>query len=58
MDTVQLQVQDDSGNWRTYAVTNNIPAQILEGFKQLKWQFPNARLRAVDNNGRMVDMYF
>lgn len=58
MDTVQVQVMDDSGNWRTYAITNNISAQIQQSFKDLKWQFPNSRLRAVDNSGRVVDMYF
>lgn len=56
MSTVQIQVQDQSGNWRTYAITGNHSLQILEGMRQLQWQFPNARIRAVDMNGRLVDI--
>lgn len=56
MDSVQLQVQDETGNWRTYGITGNVPIQILDGMRQLQWQFPNARIRAVDMNGRLVDI--
>lgn len=56
METVQIQAQDQSGNWRTYIITGNHSLQVLEGMRQLRWQFPDARIRAVDNSGRLVDM--
>jgi hypothetical protein len=56
MDQVQIQVQDDSGNWRTYVITNNIPAQIRTEMRLLKSQFPDNRVRAVTMDDRFVDM--
>ena len=56
MDQVQIQVQDDSGNWRTYVITNNIPAQIRTEMRLLKSQFPDKRVRAVTMDDRFVDI--
>lgn len=56
MDTANLQVQDISGNWRTYNVTQNNSLLIIEGMRQLKWQFPDRRIRAVDDYGRVLDI--
>jgi hypothetical protein len=53
---IEVQMQDLSGNWRTYNVVPNIPAQIRSTMEQLRWQFPDSRIRAVDEAGRMVDM--
>lgn len=55
MDMIEIQVQDTSGNWRTYSMTQNVSALIIEAMKALKWQFPDQKVRAVDENGRMVD---
>lgn len=56
MDTVQVQLQDETGNWRTYSITPNQSLQYRQAMQQLKWQFPNARVRVVDNDGRLVDI--
>lgn len=56
MDQVQIQVQDITGNWRTYHITLNNSQRILSEMKQLSNQFPNQRVRAVDMDGRIVDI--
>lgn len=56
MDTVQVQVQDSSGNWRTYAITGNHPLQIIDAMRRLSAEFPGNRVRAVDMNGKLVDI--
>lgn len=55
-DNIEIQLQDDTGNWRTFHVTKNIPAMIVAGMRQLASQFPNKRIRAVTSEGRIVDM--
>jgi hypothetical protein len=56
MDQIEIQVQDQTGNWRTYSVTQNNSVLILEAMKTLKCQFPNQRVRAVNENGQLVDL--
>ncbi len=56
MEFIEIQVQDTTGNWRTYSLTQNISAMVMEAMRQLKWQFPDRRVRAVDGNGRMIDV--
>lgn len=56
MDFVNIQAQDETGNWRTYSLTQNNSQLIIQAMKQLQWQFPNARIRAVDNSGRVIDI--
>lgn len=56
MDQIQIQAQDISGNWRTFHITQNQSALIIMGMKNLQRQFPNARIRAVDMNGKIVDI--
>lgn len=56
MDMIEIQVQDLTGNWRTYSLTQNISALITEAMRSLKCQFPDQRERAVDGNGRLVDL--
>lgn len=53
---IEIQAQDYTGNWRTYHITRNIPAMIISGMKQLASQYPGQRVRAVDTNGRIVDI--
>lgn len=57
MDQVQIQLMDESGNWRTYAYTPNNSVLYRDGMRQLQWQFPNARIRAVDMDGRVIDIF-
>ncbi len=55
-DSVEVQVQDESGNWRTTAVTVNVSAIIRARKAEVQRQFPGARVRAVDRDGRLLDM--
>jgi hypothetical protein len=57
MDMVQVQLQDETGNWRTYSYTQNVPLLYRDNMRQLQWQFPNARIRTVDSNGRVIDIF-
>lgn len=55
-DNIQVQVQDDTGNWRTYQITTDNSQMIRAAMRQLKMQFPDNRVRAVDMDGKLVDM--
>ena len=55
-NNVELQIQDSIGNWRTCHVTQNNSQLIISGMHQLSNQFPGQRVRAVDSNGRIVDI--
>ena len=57
MDRVEIQAQDESGNWRTYHVTDNNSQRILQEMKSLQDRLPKYRIRAVElGTGRVVDI--
>ena len=58
MDRVDIQAQDSSGMWRTYHTTTltGNSQRILQEMKSLQDRYPNYRVRAVDQNGRIVDI--
>ena len=56
MDYVHIQAQDLSGIWRTYSNVMNNSQRILSEMQQLQKQFPKFRIRAVDKDGRVVDI--
>ena len=56
MNQVQIQLQDVTGNWRTFNVTVSNSQIILSEMKNLQSRFPNQRVRAVDMDGRLVDI--
>jgi hypothetical protein len=56
MDRISIQAQDLSGMWRTIQYTFNQPQRILAAMKSLQNCYPNYRVRAVDQNGRIVDI--
>lgn len=57
MEHVEIQVQDSTGNWRTYSVQmQNNSLMIQMAMKALKDQFPDQRVRAVDQDGRLIDV--
>jgi hypothetical protein len=56
MDRIEIQLQDTTGNWRTFMVTVNNSQQILQRMKELKSNHPDKRVRAIDQNGRLIDM--
>jgi len=53
---IQIQLQDTTGNWRTYGLTQNNSQIILSEMKQLSTRFPTQRVRAVDMDGRLIDI--
>jgi hypothetical protein len=56
MDQVDIQAQDKSGVWRTYHTTENNSQKVLSEMQSLKRNLPEFRVRAVDKNGRIVDI--
>lgn len=55
-DDVDIQLQDQSGNWRTYHTTQNNSQMILMRMKELKDRHPDLRVRAVTRDGKLVDI--
>lgn len=54
---VQIQFQDITGNWLTVTIQQyNIPAMIIQEMRQVASQHPDRRVRAVDMNGRVIDI--
>lgn len=57
MERIEIQIQDETGNWRTYnTIMLNSPPLIISSMKQLKDQFPDKRVRAIDQDGRVIDI--
>jgi|688.fasta_scaffold821338_2 hypothetical protein len=56
MDMIEIQLQDTTGNWRTYSITQNISAMIVMAMRSMKDQFPDKRVRAIDGNGGLIDL--
>jgi hypothetical protein len=56
MDSVMIQAQDTTGNWRTYLIVMNSPQRITSEMKSLQSRYPDYRIRAIDSNGRIVDI--
>jgi hypothetical protein len=54
---VFVQAQDTTGIWRTYTVTVNDPQILLYAMQSLKTRFPTYRVRAIDENGKIVDIF-
>jgi ribulose bisphosphate carboxylase small subunit len=55
-DEAHIQLQDGSGMWRTYTITINQSQKVLMEMQNLKRNHPNLRVRAVDKNGRVIDI--
>jgi hypothetical protein len=53
---VFVQAQDTVGVWRTYTITANDPILMLTSMRSLKTRFPDYRVRAIDTNGRLIDI--
>jgi hypothetical protein len=54
--TAHIQTQDRSGNWITTSTTINKSTYILSAMRQAKTLFGDARIRAVDSRGRVLDI--
>jgi hypothetical protein len=53
---VAVQYQDAMGNWITSVTVPNEPAVILNGMKSVAVLCPGKRVRAVDQDGRLIDI--
>jgi hypothetical protein len=53
---VAIQYQDLLGNWITSVTVPNQPPLILNGTKSVAALFPEKRVRAVDQDGRLIDI--
>ena len=56
VENINIQLQDSSGNWRTFSVAANHPQRITAEMQALQKRFPDKRIRAVDSSNRIVDM--
>lgn len=56
MDRIEIQLQDKTGNWRTFHITTNNSQRILQEMQSLQQRYPDHRIRAVDQNGKLVDI--
>ncbi len=52
---INIQYQNQTGNWTTVMVVYNEPTSILNAMKQTQSSY-NTRVRATDMNGRVVDV--
>jgi|tagenome__1003787_1003787.scaffolds.fasta_scaffold20970098_7 hypothetical protein len=56
VDPISIQIQDYGGNWRTVAnVWNNAQRMIFE-LRSVQSRYPDRRVRAIDQDGRLIDM--
>jgi len=56
MDLIDIQIQDYSKNWITVSwVVNNLQRIAFE-MRSVQSRYPDRRVRAVDNNGGLVDL--
>lgn len=53
---VKIQVQFSVGEWRDVSSVNNTSQYIIRGMTQAQKSFPGRRVRAVDSDGRLLDM--
>jgi hypothetical protein len=57
MDLVNVQIQDYSKNWLTVSrVVNNLQRIAFE-MRSVQSRYPDRRVRAVDDNGRLIDHF-
>jgi len=53
---VTIQYQDALGNWITSMTVPNEPPVILSGMRSVAVLFPGKRVRAVDQDGKLIDI--
>ena len=51
-----IEYQDPLGNWVTSVTVPNQPPLILNGMKSVAALSPGRRVRAIDQDGKLVDM--
>lgn len=53
---IQIQADFGQGNWRTVSNVMNNDQYIAHGMRSVAKMHPTKRIRAIDANGRLVDM--
>jgi hypothetical protein len=56
IENVEIQIQDQSGTWRTVHTTQNQPQQVLVNMKGIQSRYPDKRVRAIGRDGRVIDL--
>jgi hypothetical protein len=51
-----IEYQDPLGNWITVATVPSQPPLILNGMKSVAVLYPGKRVRAVDQDGKLIDI--
>ena len=51
-----IEYQDPLGNWITVMTVPNQPPLILSGMKSVAVLYPGKRVRAVDQDGKLIDI--
>jgi hypothetical protein len=51
-----IEYQDPLGNWITAVTVPNQPPLILSGMKSVAVLYPGKRVRAVDQDGKLIDI--
>ena len=56
MEQASIQILDYGGNWKTVSnVVNNLQRIEFE-LRSVKSRYPDRRVRAVDQSGRLIDL--
>jgi hypothetical protein len=56
MTCIAIQYQDVLGNWITSVTVPNEPPVILNGMKSVAILVQGRRVRAIDQDGKLIDM--
>ena len=56
MGYVQVQINDQTGNWQTVANVVNNSQRIEFELRSVKSRYPERRVRAIDEDGRLIDL--
>jgi hypothetical protein len=55
-NNASIEYQDALGNWITAVTVPNQSPVILDGMKGVALIYPGKRIRAVDQEGKLIDM--
>lgn len=56
-DQVTIQVQSETGNWTNCNTIYGLNYQLIRSaMEQVRSQYPNSRVRAVNQSGSLIDM--
>jgi hypothetical protein len=55
-DNASIEYQDALGNWIAAVTVPNQPLVILSGMDSVALLYPGTRVRAVDQDGKLIDI--